>query len=171
VAHQLGDVLALLLDHPAALAADPAAADEEHLDGGLELVVGEREDVGVGLSARTTAFFSSALLRRRGRREAGGELVLLGVDAARICRSTRLVNFGRVAGHEVAEVLGDLPVLLRSTGRRTGPSTCRCSRAGTGRPLWWARLKTPVLQVRIGEDAQAAGRGSRGSPRRGEGPK
>ena len=42
------DVLALLLDDPAALAADAAAAHVEDLDRGLELVVGEGEDVGVG---------------------------------------------------------------------------------------------------------------------------
>ena len=37
-----------LLDHPPALAADPAAADVEDLDGRLQLVLGEGEHVGVG---------------------------------------------------------------------------------------------------------------------------
>ena len=37
-----------LFDDPAALAAHPAAADVEHLDGGFEVVVGERHHIGVG---------------------------------------------------------------------------------------------------------------------------
>ena len=37
-----------LLDDEAALTTDPAAADVEDLDGGLELVLGEADDVGVG---------------------------------------------------------------------------------------------------------------------------
>ena len=49
VLDQLAGVTVLdLLDHPAALAADPAAADVEDLDRGLELVLGEGEHVGVG---------------------------------------------------------------------------------------------------------------------------
>ena len=40
-----------LLHHPAALAADPAAADVEDLDRGLQRVVGERDHVGVGAVA------------------------------------------------------------------------------------------------------------------------
>ena len=38
-----------LFHHPAALAADPAAADVEHLDGGLQLVLVQGEDIGVGV--------------------------------------------------------------------------------------------------------------------------
>ena len=41
-----GDLLDLV-DDPAALAAHPAAADVEDLDGGLQLVLGEGDDVGV----------------------------------------------------------------------------------------------------------------------------
>ncbi len=37
-----------LVDDPAALAADPSAAYVEDLDRGLELVLGERDHVGVG---------------------------------------------------------------------------------------------------------------------------
>ena len=40
-----------LVDDPAALAAHPSAAHVEDLDGGLELVLGERDDVGVGAVA------------------------------------------------------------------------------------------------------------------------
>ena len=40
-----------LVDDPAALAAHPAAADVEDLDGGLQLVLGEGDDVGVGAVA------------------------------------------------------------------------------------------------------------------------
>ena len=133
VAHQLGDVLALLLDHPAALAADPAAADEEHLDGRLELVVGEGEDVGVGLVGEDDRVLLERLVEgAEVVAEPGGQLVLLRVGRRPHLPLDALGELGRVAGHEVAEVLGDLPVLARGRpGRRTGPSTCRCSRAGT----------------------------------------
>ena len=43
-----GEVLHLL-DHPAALAADPSAPDVEHLDGRFELVLVQGENVGVGV--------------------------------------------------------------------------------------------------------------------------
>ena len=80
VAHQLGDVLALLLDDPAALAADPAAADEEHLDGRLELVVGEGEDVGVGLVGEDDRVLLERLVEgAEVVAEPGGQLVLLRV--------------------------------------------------------------------------------------------
>ena len=52
-----------LVDDPAALAADPAAADVEDLHRGLELVLGEREDVGVGAVAE----HDGLLLDRRAR--------------------------------------------------------------------------------------------------------
>ena len=49
---QLGGVGVVdLVRHPAALAADPAAADVEDLHGGLERVLGERDHVGVGAVA------------------------------------------------------------------------------------------------------------------------
>jgi hypothetical protein len=80
VADELRDVLALLLHDPAALAADPAAADEEHLDGGLELVVGEGEDVGVGLVGEDDGVLLERLVEcAEVVAEAGGELVLHGV--------------------------------------------------------------------------------------------
>ena len=43
-----GGVLDFFHD-PAALAADPSAADVEHLDGGFEFVLVQGEDVGVGV--------------------------------------------------------------------------------------------------------------------------
>ena len=64
VADELRQVLALLLDHPAALAADAAAAHVEDLDGGLELVVGEREHVGVGGVAEDDGVLLQRLLER-----------------------------------------------------------------------------------------------------------
>ena len=61
-----------LLDDPAALAADPAAADVEHLDRGLELVLGEREHVGVGARRRGRRRSSPAPARARRCRRAAG---------------------------------------------------------------------------------------------------
>ena len=110
VLDQLGDVLALLLDHPAALAADPAAADEEHLDGRLELVVGEGEDVRVGLVGEDDGVLLEGLAEgAEVVAEPGGQLVLHGVGRGLAhLPLDALGELGRVAGHEVAEVLGDL---------------------------------------------------------------
>ena len=52
-----------LVDDPAALAADPAAAHVEDLHGRLELVLGEGDDVGVGAVAE----HDRLLLDRRAR--------------------------------------------------------------------------------------------------------
>ncbi len=52
VLDERGQVLALLLDDPAALTADAPAAHVEDLHGRLEVVVGEGEDVGVGRVAQ-----------------------------------------------------------------------------------------------------------------------
>ena len=61
-----------------------------------------------------------------------------------------------LAGHEVAEVLGDLAVpLRRRPGRRRARCTCRCSRAGRAGPTWPARLNTPAEQVRTGKTRSA----------------
>ncbi len=53
-----------LLHDPAALAADAAAADVEDLDGGLEVVVGEGEDVGVGAVAEHDGLLLQRPLQR-----------------------------------------------------------------------------------------------------------
>ena len=71
--HQLagGDRLDLV-DDPAALAAHPAAADVEDLDRGLELVLREGDDVGVGAVAEDDGLLlHRPLAARRGRRAAG----------------------------------------------------------------------------------------------------
>ena len=133
VAHQLGDVLALLLDHPAALAADPAAAHEEHLDGRLELVVGEGEDVGVGLVGEDDRVASRAPCCRapRSSRRRAASSYSCASDAARICRSTRLVNLVVLPAMKSQKSSAICRCSSGSPGRRTAPSTCRCSRAGT----------------------------------------
>ena len=61
-----------LLDDPAALAADPAAADVEDLDRGLELVLGEGEHVGVGARRRARRRSSPSPARARRCRRAAG---------------------------------------------------------------------------------------------------
>ena len=83
-----------LLDDPAALAADPPVAHVEHLDGGLELVLGEGEDVGVGAVGED----DRALLQRPAQgaevvAQPGRPLVLqLASAASRICCSMRRTN-------------------------------------------------------------------------------
>ncbi len=67
-----------LVGDPAALAADPAAADDEDLDRHLERVLGDRDHVGVGAVAE----HDGLLLQRPVERaevvaEPGGPLVVL----------------------------------------------------------------------------------------------
>jgi hypothetical protein len=102
-----------LVDDPAALAADPPAAHVEDLDGGLQLVLGEGDDVGV----RAVTEDDGLLLQRPPQRaevvaEPGGLLELQvfrrGGHLTLEAPDHRL----GLAGHEVAEVVDDLPVLL-----------------------------------------------------------
>ena len=110
-----------LLDDPAALAADPATADVEDLDRRLELVLGEGEDVGVG----GVAEHDGVLLQRplEGAdvvAQPGGPLeVQLGGRGPHLPLELADEPVG-VAGHEVAEVLGQRPVLLLVTRSTQG---------------------------------------------------
>ena len=71
------DVLDLVHD-PAALAAYPAAAHVEDLDGSLELVLGQRDHVGVGaVGQHHGLLLQRALERLDVVAQAGGPLVLL----------------------------------------------------------------------------------------------
>ena len=113
MAHDLGEGLVVLLGHPAALAAHPPAAHVEHLHRHLELVLLESEDVGV----RAVTQHDGRLLERLAERDEvvaqpGRLLELHGVGCGLHLALEPLDEPGRVAGHEVAEVLGDLPVLL-----------------------------------------------------------
>ena len=127
--------------HPPTLSADPATPDVEDLDRDLEGVLGERDHVGVGAVAQ----HHRLLLQRLGE---GAEVV---AQARRLLEVERLgggVHLpldapgerGGVAGHEVAEVVDDLAVLL---GRHVADAGSRAlvdvaQQAGTtdlGRPL------------------------------------
>ena len=134
VLDQLGGVAVVdPVGHPAALAADPAAADVEDLHGDLERVLGERDHVGVGAVAEHDRLLlqrpvqgAEVVAQPRGplevQRVGGGVHLLLDAPDER----------AGLAGHEVAEVVDDRAVLLGAhLARRTAPSTCRCSRAGT----------------------------------------
>ena len=84
-------------------------------------------------SASTTACFSiarrSAARSSRSRAARSNSSCL---DAASHLALQPALHRVGPAGHEVAEVLDDAPVLLGGRpGRRTAPSTCRCSPAGT----------------------------------------
>ena len=107
-----GDVLDLV-DHEPALAADAAAADVEHLHGGLELVLGEADDVGVGAVAEHDGVLlqrpleGAQVVAQPGRAlvvELAGRGLHLALDAPGVGRG--------LAGEEGAEVLDDAPVLL-----------------------------------------------------------
>jgi hypothetical protein len=103
------------LDHPAPLTPDPAPPDVEDLDSRLELIVRKGEHVGVGGIGQ----HHRRLLERPGQRpdvvphpsrllvvERGGGGRHTGLEA--------LDELAGVAGHEVTEVLGNHPVLLRA---------------------------------------------------------
>src|SRR5690348_13622235 len=107
-----GDLLDLVQD-PAALPADPAAAHVEDLDGRLELVLGQRDNVAVGAVAEHyRLLLDRALQGPQVVAEPGGALELL---LPRGLPHLGLEPPGEPAGlpgHEVAEVLGQPPVLL-----------------------------------------------------------
>ena len=102
-----------LVDDPAALAAHPPAADVEDLDRGLQLVLGEGHDVGV----RAVAEDDGLLLQRPPERaevvaEPGGLLELERLRRGGHLALEPLDHRLGLAGHEVAEVVDDLAVLL-----------------------------------------------------------
>src|SRR5665647_2827392 len=110
---QVFRVLGPTLDHPASLTSNPSAADVEHLDRSLELIVGKGKHVGVGRISQ----HHGRLLQRPGQ---GPDIVphpgrLLVVERGSGGRHTGFETLDEpagVAGHEVAEVLGDHPVLF-----------------------------------------------------------
>ena len=155
------------LDDQAALPAHPAAADVEHLDRRLERVVGERDDVGVGAVAE----HDRVLLHRPPQRadvvaQPGGPLVVLRVGRGAHLRLEPAGEPLGLAGHEVAEVVDDLPVLLGADP----PDAGRRALADV------AEQAGPADLAGAPEDAGAAGAGredaqqqverSRGSPTR-----
>ncbi len=108
-----GDLLDLV-DDPAALPADAAAAHVEHLDGRLQLVLGEGDHVAVGAVGQDDGLLLQRALQRADVvAEPGGALVLLGRGGLPHVAFEALDEPGGVARHEVAEVLGEEAVLLR----------------------------------------------------------
>jgi hypothetical protein len=108
-----GEVLHLV-DDEAALAANPAAADVEDLDGRLELVLGDADHVGVGGIGQ----HDGLLLHRPGERadvvaQPGCPLVLLAAGGLGHVTFHPAHEPGGLSGHEVAEVADDLAVPLR----------------------------------------------------------
>ena len=90
-----GDLLDLV-DDPAALAAHPAAADVEDLDGGLEVVLGEGDDVGVrAVPEDDGLLLQRALDGAEVVAEPGGLLVLHGLARPRPSRAGAAGPSGR----------------------------------------------------------------------------
>ena len=102
-----------LVQHPAALPADPAAAHVEHLHGRLELVLGQGDHVAVGTVAEHhRLFLDGALKRTQVIPEPGRALELLFSRGLFHLGFQAAGEAGRLPGHEVAEVLGQSAVLL-----------------------------------------------------------
>ena len=108
-----GAALVDAVGHPAALAADPAAAHVEDLDGDLERVLGERDHVGVGAVAEHHRLLLQRLLERAEVvAQPRGPLVVLGLGGGVHLLLDPLDERRGATGHEVAEVVDDLAVLL-----------------------------------------------------------
>ena len=114
VLDQLGG--ATLLDavgDPAALAADPAAADVEDLDGDLERVLGQGDHVDVGAVAEDhRLLLQRPLHRAEVVAEPGRLLEVLAVGGGVHLPLDPPDERPGLAGHEVAEVVDDLAVVL-----------------------------------------------------------
>lgn len=102
-----------LVGHPAALTADPAATHVEDLHGRLQLVLGDGDEVGVGRVGEHDRVLLHGLLQGLDVvAQAGGPLVLhLLRRLHHLLLQTTEVR-ARAARHEVAELRGQLPVVL-----------------------------------------------------------
>ena len=112
--HQAGRGHVLhLVQHPAALPADPAAAYVEHLHGRLELILGQGDHVAVGTVAEHhRLLLDGALKRSQVISEPGRALELLFSRGLFHLGFQAAGEAGGLPGHEVAEVLGQRAVLL-----------------------------------------------------------
>src|SRR5262249_735659 len=116
----VADVLHLV-HHPAALAPDTAAADVEDLDGGLELVPRQRDDVGVGAVGQDHRLLLHPPFQGLDVvAQPGGPLELLGRGRGPHLGLQPPGEPGGLAGHEVAELLGQAAVLGLADPLHTG---------------------------------------------------
>ena len=106
---------------PAALPAHPAAADVEDLDGGLELVADQGEDVGVGRVGKDDGVALDDLAQCGGVVTQAGGLLEIEGGGSRLHLSLDLAQVGAGAtGHEGAEVLSQRPMVLRADAAHAG---------------------------------------------------
>ena len=110
-----------LVRDPAALAAHPAAADVEDLDGGFEFVLGDRDQIGVGgVGEHHGALLHGPLERPYVVPQPGGAFVLHLLGGL-LHPALQAADVGAgAAGHEVAEFLGEFVVLLGGDPPDTG---------------------------------------------------
>ena len=101
-----------LVHHPAALPADPAVPHVEDLDRGFQLVLGERDDVAVGAVAQDHGLLLQGPLQRLDVvAQPRGPLELLGPGGLAHLGFQAADEPVGLPGHEVAEFLGEQPVL------------------------------------------------------------
>ncbi len=137
-----------LVGGPAALAADPAAPDVEDLDGGLQLVLDDGHQVGVGGVGEHHRVLLHGLAQRADVvAQPGGPLVLHVLGGGRhLLFEAAQVRAG-AAGHELAELLGEVLVVLGGD-----PAD-----AGGGALVDVAEQAGPSGAGRVPEDAGRAG--------------
>ena len=148
-----------LVDDPAPLAPHPAAADEEHLYRCLELVFGHRDDVAVGAVGQGHGLLLQGALQGLDVvAQPGRPLVLLGGAGPAHLGFQPPDELARLARHEVAELLGQHPVLVLAdpadAGGRALADVAEQARAAsiTGRAC--LNYSRPSRSFGIGEDAQ-----------------
>ena len=106
--------------HPAALTADPAAADVEDLHGHLQRILGECDHVGVGGVAEDDRVLFHGPLQGGDVVPQPGRPLVLHRIAGRLHLALQFLDHRRgLSGDELAEVLDDRPVFLRRSTRPT----------------------------------------------------
>jgi hypothetical protein len=140
------------LHHPTALSTDTAAADMEHLHGGLEFVVMQGEDVGVGIFREDHGVAFEDLAQGDDVvPEPGCPLIVeFGHGGRHVLFKPADEAFG-FATHEGTEILRKVPVFLGSyASHARGRAFVDVSQKARA-PAGCARLKTPALQLRTGK--------------------
>ncbi len=144
-----------LVHNPPALSAYPAVAHVEDLDGGLQLVLDQPDHVAVrAVGQHDGLLLQCPLQRLQVVAQSRRPLELLGAGRLVHRRLESPGELAGLAGHEVAELLGQLPVVLRADPADAGSRAL----ADVAQQAWAADLAGPLEYARRAgadrEDAQ-----------------